>query len=84
MILIDCPPNLQLCSWAALVASDFVLVPLQAEDYGAQGITSVRRAVAAVQEGPNAGLRLLGYLITMFNRRLSIHGRRSETTQRQR
>src|SRR5262245_52910295 len=33
VILIDCPPNLQLCSWAALVASDFVLVPLQAEDY---------------------------------------------------
>ena len=73
VILIDCPPNLQLCSWAALVASDFVLVPLQAEDYGAQGITSVQRAVASVQQGPNANLRLLGYLITMFNKRLSIH-----------
>ena len=73
VILIDCPPNLQLCSWAALVASDFVLVPLQAEDYGAQGITSVQRAVGSVQQGPNANLRLLGYLITMFNKRLSIH-----------
>jgi chromosome partitioning protein len=73
VVLIDCPPNLQLCSWAALVASDFVLVPLQAEDYGAQGITSVQQAIAAVQAGPNAGLRLLGYLITMFNKRLSIH-----------
>jgi chromosome partitioning protein len=73
VILIDCPPNLQLCSWAALVASDTVIVPLQAEDYGAQGIASVQKAVTAVQQGPNPTLRLLGYLITMFNKRLSIH-----------
>jgi chromosome partitioning protein len=73
VVLIDCPPNLQMCSWSALVASDFVLVPLQAEDYGAQGITSVSHAVTAVQEGPNTSLNLLGYLITMYSKRLSIH-----------
>jgi chromosome partitioning protein len=72
-ILIDCPPNIQACSWAALVASDTVVVPLQAEDYGAQGITSVQAAVRAVRDGANSGLRLMGYLITMFNKRLGIH-----------
>src|SRR5262249_41875921 len=30
VILFDCPPNLHLCSWAALVASDHLVVPLQA------------------------------------------------------
>jgi chromosome partitioning protein len=73
LVLIDCPPNLHLCSWAALVAADAVVVPLQAEDYGAQGIASVQAAVAAVQVHANPSLRLLGYLITMFDKRLGIH-----------
>ena len=34
LILVDCPPNLHFCSWTALVASDYVVVPLQAEDFG--------------------------------------------------
>ncbi len=73
LALIDCPPNLHLCSWAALVAADAVVVPLQAEDYGAQGIASVQQAVAAVRSHANPSLHLLGYLITMFDKRLGIH-----------
>src|SRR5262249_20078466 len=73
LTLIDCPPNLHLCSWAALVAADAVVVPLQAEDYGAQGIASVQEAVSAVRTHANPSLHLLGYLITMFDKRLGIH-----------
>ena len=73
LILIDCPPNLHLCSWAALVASDYLIVPLQPEDYGAQGIAEVQDSVARVVSGPNPGLRVLGYLITMVQARRSIH-----------
>jgi chromosome partitioning protein len=71
--LIDCPPNLHLCSWAALVASDSIVVPVQVEDYGAQGLEPVQEAVASVQAGPNPGLGLLGYLVTMYDKRLGIH-----------
>jgi chromosome partitioning protein len=73
LILVDCPPNLHLCSWAALVAADFLVVPLQAEDYGAQGLEPVQEAMTEVQNGPNPALRLAGYLVTMFDRRLGIH-----------
>lgn len=73
LALIDCSPNLLLGSWAALVASDAVVVPLQAEDFGSQGLTPVRRAVAAVQAGANPSLRIAGYLLVMFDRRLSVH-----------
>jgi chromosome partitioning protein len=79
LALIDCPPNLHLCSWAALVAADAVVVPLQAEDYGAQGIASVQDAVARVRSHANPSLRLLGYLITMFDKRLGIHATYEET-----
>lgn len=73
LILIDCPPNLHLCSWAALVASDYLIVPLQPEDFGAQGIIDVQDSVARVLAGSNPNLILLGYLITMHNARLSVH-----------
>jgi chromosome partitioning protein len=73
LVVIDVPPNLHLCSWAALVASDALVVPLQPEDFGAQGIADVRESVARVQAGPNPGLRLLGYLITMLSPRRAVH-----------
>jgi chromosome partitioning protein len=83
LILIDCPPNLHLCSWAALVASDFVVVPLQPEDYGSQGIIDVQESVALVAELANPGLSILGYLITMAQPRRSIHQMYEETLRAQ-
>ena len=73
VILMDCPPNLCLCSWSALVAGDGVVVPLQAEDYGAQGIAAIQRAVGRAHREANPRLALLGYLITMYNQSLAIH-----------
>lgn len=73
LALCDCPPNVQLCSWAALVASDAVLVPVPPEDFGALGLLSLRRAIRRVQAGPNPRLRMLGYLLSMANKALSVH-----------
>jgi chromosome partitioning protein len=72
-VLIDCPPNLHLCSWAALVASHALIVPLQPEDFGAQGIADVQESIDRVVSGPNPNLYLLGFLITMSNARLAVH-----------
>ncbi len=73
LVLIDCPPILHLCSWAALVASDHLIVPLQPEDYGAQGLGPVQESAELVVSGPNPALHLLGFLMTMHNARLTIH-----------
>jgi chromosome partitioning protein len=72
-ILIDCPPHAYLSAWSALVAADGVVVPLQAEDYGAQGIASILETIDHVQAGANPRLKLLGYLVTMFNKSLGVH-----------
>jgi chromosome partitioning protein len=69
LAMIDCPPNLHLCSWAALVASDFLIVPTQPEDYGAQGLHDVQESVAMVRGGANPSLELLGYLLTRVARK---------------
>jgi chromosome partitioning protein len=73
VVLYDCPPNLHLCAWSALTAADHLIVPLQAEDFGSQGIAAILECVEAVQSGPNPSLNLAGYLLTMFNPRLAIH-----------
>ena len=73
LILIDCPPNLHLCSWAALTAADHIVIPLQPEDYGAQGIRDVHESIRLVREHTNPGLTVLGYLVTMWNARRAIH-----------
>jgi chromosome partitioning protein len=73
LVLIDCPPNLHLCSCAALIASDRIVVPLQAEDFGSQGLAPVLECVDSVRSGPNPRLLLAGLLLSMFDRRLSVH-----------
>jgi chromosome partitioning protein len=73
LVLIDNPPNLHLLAAASMLASDAIVIPLQPEDFGAQGLGPVRTAIAAVRAGANPGIRLAGYLVTMFDRRLGIH-----------
>jgi chromosome partitioning protein len=73
VVLIDCPPNLALCSWAALAASTWALLPVQPEDYGSQGVGPVLDLITAVQGGINPDVRLLGLVVTMCSSRRAIH-----------
>ena len=66
-VVFDCPPRLSLASFSALVASDHVIVPLEAADWGAQGITQVTEAVEYVRDRFNPNLNLLGYLVSRFS-----------------
>lgn len=69
LIVIDCPPRLSVVTYAALCASDFALVPLEAADYGAQGIAQVNAAIAEVRRRHNPRLQLLGYLVSRYKQR---------------
>jgi chromosome partitioning protein len=67
-IVFDCSPRLSLVSFAALCASDFVVIPLEAADWGAQGIVQVTAAVDHIRTRYNPDLALLGYLVSRFKR----------------
>lgn len=72
IVLIDCPPNLYQCSWNALLASDYVTIPMMADDFGVQGLRTVQEAIILAQQ-LNPRLALLGQVLTKFDRRVGIH-----------
>jgi chromosome partitioning protein len=72
-ILCDCPPSLSLVSYAALSASDLLLVPLEAAQWGALGTQHVVNAMEEVQRSTNPQLRLAGYVVSRFKQRRAYH-----------
>jgi chromosome partitioning protein len=73
VVLIDNPPNLHAASWAALVASDYLVVPVVPEDYGSMSLSPVLESIRLVAAGPNPSVVLLGLLLTMVQPRLGVH-----------
>jgi len=73
LVLVDCPPNLHLCSWAALAAAHHLVVPLQPEDYASQGLPEVEESAAHVRASINPTLTTLGFVLTRVIKRQSIH-----------
>jgi chromosome partitioning protein len=73
LVLIDCPPNLHMASWAAMAASDAFIVPVQPEDFGAQGTQDVIESAAGVRAVVNPGLTLAGYIVSMYQARRAVH-----------
>ncbi len=71
-ILIDCPPSLSLLTVNALIASQYILLPVQAEFYALEGLGQLLETVKLVRKSLNPMLDLLGVLPTMVDSRTSL------------
>jgi chromosome partitioning protein len=69
VILIDCPPALNMLTVNALVASDSVLIPMQCEYYALEGLSALVSTIEQIKAGPNPRLEIEGILRTMFDPR---------------
>jgi len=68
-IIIDTPPTLGLLTVNALVAASHVLIPIQASYFALEGTDDLLETIDKIKARPNTQLRMLGILITMFDRR---------------
>ncbi len=71
-VLIDTPPSLGLLTLNALVASDLVIIPVQGEYYSLEGLTQLLKTIKKVKELLNPSLRIRGFLLTLFDKRLRL------------
>ena len=71
-VLIDCPPSLGLLTINALVAADFVLIPVQSEYYALEGLSQLITVIQRVRESLNQELKILGIVLTMADSRTSL------------
>ena len=68
-VFIDCPPAIGMLTVNALVASDYVLLPLQAEFLPLKGLQSFMNSFKMIKRQLNPNLEILGYLITKYDTR---------------
>ncbi len=69
LILIDCPPALNILTVNALTAADSVLIPMQCEYYALEGLSSLVGTIEQIHDSINPRLRIEGILRTMFDPR---------------
>lgn len=73
-IFIDCPPAIGMLTVNALVASQYVLLPLQAEFLPMKGLQNFMRSFKRIKKQLNPDIHILGYLLTKYDTRKNMTG----------
>jgi chromosome partitioning protein len=69
LIIIDCPPALNMLAVNALVAADSVLIPMQCEYYALEGLSALMATIEQIRAAANPDLAIEGILRTMYDPR---------------
>lgn len=72
VVLVDCPPALNLLTLNALVAATGLLIPMQCEYYALEGLTALLETQSRIKEHLNPKLEIIGILRTMVDMRNSL------------
>lgn len=71
--IIDCPPSLGAALTQAILASDFVLIPIKADYFALEGVIDLMDTINQVKRA-NPNLDVLGAFVTDFDVRVGICG----------
>jgi len=82
-ILIDCPPSLSMLTLNALVASDSVIIPVQAQYLPAKGMTQLMKTIAKVRKQVNPNLKVEGIVLTLADMRTNLARLTADTLREQ-
>lgn len=71
-IIIDSPPSLSLLTVNAMIAANYLLLPVQTEFYALEGVAQLLESMNLIKKGMNPNLKLLGVLATMYDKRTAL------------
>jgi chromosome partitioning protein len=71
-ILIDTPPSLGMLTINALVASDFLIIPVTCSKFSIKGLQDLEESITYVQKRSNPGLKVLGAFINQYDARRNV------------
>jgi chromosome partitioning protein len=72
IVIIDCLPSFGHLNLAALVAADFVLIPVRPSPYALSGMQDLIRTITMVKKNLNSDLRILGIVINQIEGRKTV------------
>lgn len=64
--LMDCPPDLDMGSINALCAADWVIIPVDCDEWACDGMAEILDQIARMQMYYNPHLKILGVLLTKY------------------
>lgn len=79
LLILDCPPALDLLTLNALGAADTLIVPMQAEYFALEGISELVSTLERVRGSVNPELTIHGVLLTMYDDRTNLAQQVTET-----
>ncbi|MBP9869750.1 ParA family protein [Patescibacteria group bacterium] len=71
-ILIDCPPTMGMITLNGIVASDEILIPVQAEYFALEGLGQLLETVNLVKQHIRPEVDVLGAVLTMYDGRTKL------------
>ena len=71
-IIIDSPPSLSLLTVNGMIASNYLLLPVQTEFYALEGVAQLLESMKLIMKQANPDLQLLGVVATMYDKRTSL------------
>ena len=79
MVVMDCPPALDLLTLNVLTAAEMLIVPMQAEYFALEGISELVSTLERVRSSFNPVLTIEGVLLTMYDDRTNLAQQVTET-----
>ena len=79
LIVLDCPPALNLLTLNVLAAAETLIVPMQAEYFALEGVSELISTLERVRASVNPDLVIEGVLLTMYDDRTNLAQQVTET-----